>query len=190
MHHHPFTIFFGSHFYTAGYLTINELNSVLNKVWDARSKWNNIGLALEVSQGDLEAIKASNNNDADVCFREILTRWLQRCSRPTWRVLADALRSPTVGHHCLANDIVLSHSIVFDRDRTRNSVNVSKGDSNSVAEEDDDSAISFECPCKECSLESYVSDGCPRQKSYPYLDSTNLTKDEMKDLHCKNKTVS
>ena len=170
----------------AGYLTINELDSVLKKVWEARNKWQNIGLALGVSQDDLDAIRVSNSDDADKCFAQVLAKWLRSCSRSkSWRVLADALRSPTVGYQCLANNIELSHSIVDGSDHTHNSVNVSNGDGdgNSISGGGgDENTITFQCPCEECSLESYVSDGCPRRQSYPYLDSTKLTKDEKKDL--------
>ena len=135
-----------------------------------------------MSQGDLDAIKASNSNDTDDCFKQVLATWLRSCSKPTWRVLADALRSPTVGYHCLANNIELSHSIVDRRDHTHNSVNVSNGDSNTISGEGDENAITFQCPCEECSLESYVSDGCPRRQSYPYLYLAKLSEDEKEDL--------
>ena len=44
--------------------------------------------------------------------------------------------------------------------------------------------ITFQCPCKGCSLESYASKGCPvsQQGSYPYIDLTQLEEDERKDL--------
>ena len=129
-----------------------------------------------MSHGDLEAIKASNSDDTDKCFQQVLATWLRSRCRPTsWRVLADALRSTTVGYDCLAD------SIVDGRD---NSVNVSNGDSasNSISGGGDENVITFQCPCEKCSLESYVSDGCPRQESYPYLDSTKLTKDETNNL--------
>ena len=158
-------------------MTINELDSVLRKVWEARSKWQNIGLALGVSQGHLDAIKASNNNDPDECFQQVLATWLRSRCRPTsWRVLADALHSLTVGYHCLAD------SIVDGRDHTHNRVCANNGASNSISGEGDENAITFQCPCEECSLESYVSDGCPRRQSYPYLYLAKLSEDEKEDL--------
>ena len=42
----------------------------------------------------------------------------------------------------------------------------------------------FRCPCGECSLESYLEDGCPKSNSssFPYLDVSNLNEDDKEDL--------
>ena len=42
----------------------------------------------------------------------------------------------------------------------------------------------FRCPCGECSLESYLDQGCPKSSSssYPYLDVSKLDEDDKEDL--------
>ena len=42
----------------------------------------------------------------------------------------------------------------------------------------------FRCPCGQCSLESYLEDGCPKSNSnsFPYLDVSNLNEDDREDL--------
>ena len=42
----------------------------------------------------------------------------------------------------------------------------------------------FRCPCGECSLESYLENGCPKSNSdsFPYLDISKLDEDDKEDL--------
>ena len=42
----------------------------------------------------------------------------------------------------------------------------------------------FRCPCGQCSLESYIEDGCPKSNSdsFPYLDISKLDEDDKEDL--------
>ena len=58
--------------------------------------YNNIGLALRVPAGDLEAIEKSNAYKVDRCFQEMLKVCLSREGGLSQRALADALCSPTV----------------------------------------------------------------------------------------------
>ena len=89
-------------------LTVDDLAAVQRAVWEARSKWYNIGLELGLTVGTLDAIKQSNHYDIDGCFTEILKQWLRNFKlEPTLNSLADALKSPTVGLAQLAEDIKL-----------------------------------------------------------------------------------
>ena len=45
-----------------------------------------------------------------------------------------------------------------------------------------ESNIKFRCPCGECSLETYLEDGCP-QSRIPYLGMTTLNKADQEDLN-------
>ena len=77
-------------------------------MWEARSKWYNIGLELGLTVGTLDAIKKSNHCDVDDCFRATLIEWMRNSKlKPTLSSLADALKSPTVGLPHLAEDIEL-----------------------------------------------------------------------------------
>ena len=45
----------------------------------------------------------------------------------------------------------------------------------------------FRCPCGDCSLDSYLDNGCPKSKpnSFPFLDMAKLDEDDRRDLHFK-----
>ena len=86
-----------------GKLSINDLRKVQKVAWDARVKWYNIGLELDIDPGTLDVIEG-NNKDINNCFRVMLTTWLKMAHpKPTWTALAGALQSPTVGHGDLAD---------------------------------------------------------------------------------------
>ena len=90
-----------------GCLEINDLCFVQRAVWDARSKWYDVGVELLVSPDTLDAIKKNERGICEACFREMLKEWLRRpkpCS--TWAELAKALtRSPMIGYGHLADKI-------------------------------------------------------------------------------------
>lgn len=90
----------------ADHLTITKFKSVWNKIWEARSKWQNIGIELDLEKNDLDAINATHGSDTDACFREMLSLWLKQTrSLPTWSKLIRALKRPAVGFQRLAEDI-------------------------------------------------------------------------------------
>ena len=87
---------------TEGELSNKDLRIVQRAAWDARAKWYNIGLELEIDSGTLDVIER-NSKDIDSCFRAMLTTWLKMVDpKRTWEALAEALRSPTVGYEHLA----------------------------------------------------------------------------------------
>ena len=89
-----------------GCLEINDLRAVQRAVWDARSKWYDIGVELLVSPDTLDAIKEDKCGDCDACFREMLKEWLRRPEpRPTWTELAQALKSQVIGYGHLADKL-------------------------------------------------------------------------------------
>ena len=74
-----------------------HLGDILNRLWDARSRWFHIGLQLSVTIGDLEAIKKDHQESGE-CLREMLLVWLRKTDpSPTWKALVDALNAPSVG---------------------------------------------------------------------------------------------
>ena len=86
-------------------LRINDLRKVQRAIWDARTRWYNLGLELEITPDTLDAIKQDNANKTEDCFRDMLTKWLRE-HQPTWSALAEALRSPLVGLNDLAEEII------------------------------------------------------------------------------------
>ena len=90
-----------------GHLTIEDLRTVQSAVWEARPKWYNLGLQLDITVADLDAIKGRNLKNADECLTELFHLWLRRVDpQPTWGAIEKALRSPTVNLSQLAAKIV------------------------------------------------------------------------------------
>ena len=82
------------------------MRTVLDAVWNARQRWFDIGLELDLSVSDLNAIKISNDNNIYKCFHKMLIVWLRRGDPPpTWSALVGTLRSPTVGYEELAKRV-------------------------------------------------------------------------------------
>ena len=94
-------------YYYAGILNICDLYKVQDAVWPARAKWYNIGLRLGILAGTLDAIAAAHLRNPDECLTDTIKEWLKNDEpQPTWKALADALRSPAVGYADLANDLL------------------------------------------------------------------------------------
>ena len=78
-------------------LSIGNLRDVLNHVYDARSKWREIGVQLRINAGTLEAIKKDHQGDCYECLEKLLRVWLRgNDPSPSWKALADALKAPPV----------------------------------------------------------------------------------------------
>ena len=91
---------------TKGELNVKDLCVVQEAAWDARAMWYNIGLKLGIDPGTLDVIEG--NKDINERFRAMLTTWLKMVNpRPTWKALAEALRSPTVGYEHLTEDRIM-----------------------------------------------------------------------------------
>ena len=77
-------------------------------VWEARSKWYNIGLKLGISPGTLDAIENQANQNLDKCFTTMIKDWLNNGkTQPTWAAITHALKSPMVGYSDLANKLCI-----------------------------------------------------------------------------------
>ena len=89
-----------------GALGTSDLRKVYKAAWDARTKWYNVGLELEMDSATLDTIEGEKSH-IDDRFRAMLTTWLKAVNpRPTLAALAEALRSPTVGCGHLAEQIL------------------------------------------------------------------------------------
>ena len=86
-------------------LTADDLSTVYERLYSARTKWFNIGILVKIDNTTLESIKVRNRDDPDGCLREMLTHCLQAGGPLTWRDLCDCLRSKTVAHNDLAEEI-------------------------------------------------------------------------------------
>ena len=90
----------------AGKLTIEDLGDVLEVVWEARSKWYNIGLKLGISVSTLDSISKANSQNPDDCLTAMIKDWLRNGKpKPSWAAVAKALKSPMVGYAHLAKQL-------------------------------------------------------------------------------------
>ena len=85
-------------------LSIEDLSEVYTKFFDARDKWFNIGLALNINFTALKSIK-SEQHDNDDCLREMLAHRIQSGGPLTWADLSDCLRHPIIKRNDLAKNI-------------------------------------------------------------------------------------
>ena len=73
------------------------LNEIKTCLWRARFKWRLIGNSLKIDPSTLEVIGYENRR-VDDCFVAVLLKWLRSGKPvPCWKVLAEALSSPSVG---------------------------------------------------------------------------------------------
>ena len=81
-------------------------------MWEARVKWYNLGLGLDITPDSLDAIELANSQNPNRCFRAMLTQWLREHRQPTWNALAKSLKSPSVGYSQLGEQIILESNML------------------------------------------------------------------------------
>ena len=85
-------------------VNIDDLDEIQDKIWDARPKWKNIGLALKIRKPDIDVID-KNKGDIDEIFQDMIVRWLENGENCTWAALSEALSARSVGHKDLAEKV-------------------------------------------------------------------------------------
>ncbi len=90
------------------YLTIADLGELYIATFDARIKWRNFLLVLEISTNTIDSIGTKWRNNPDDCYREGLKEWLKGGER-SWEDVVKALSSPIVGHTDIARTIEKDH---------------------------------------------------------------------------------
>ncbi len=88
-------IVFFSALLIAAILDIKHLKHLVNETWDARTKWNLIGLQLDIDESTLTSIDGYKRGKAEDCYPEMLSIWLRR-DGATWSSLLNVFESPTV----------------------------------------------------------------------------------------------
>ena len=75
--------------------TVTKPPSLRELMRALRSKaafWEDIGVELQIDDGDLAQIRLDNAMDSRGCLREMLRKWLARVNpRPTWTAIVEAL---------------------------------------------------------------------------------------------------
>ena len=80
---------------------------IKNELWDARTKWKDLGDELKMSRGSLDSIAIVQRDDPGNCFRDMLAEWLRGSGNPPriWPTIEGALRSQAVSRGDLADKI-------------------------------------------------------------------------------------
>ena len=80
---------------------MDDLGDVYTKLFDARNKWFDIGLALNTKFSTLESIESDNSDR----LRWMLAHRIQSGGPLTWADLCNCLKHPIVGRRDLADEI-------------------------------------------------------------------------------------
>ena len=92
-------------------LSVDDLAAVQRKLFAVRTKWYNLGLELGQRVSTLDSINARYAGNPDECFRQVLKEWLQGIDpSPTWQAMVNALKSPTIAQHQVAEQIQIELS--------------------------------------------------------------------------------
>ena len=165
-------------------LKIEDLRLVQLKLWKVRTKWYNIGLELHIEAEDLNAIRENNKDNCDKCLTDMISKWLRNHRLSTWTDICNALRVETVGNAQFADELEKEVTALVPLSRVREDC-----DEHVVNESDTEQCetkILLRCPCGNCTLDSYLSLGCPMSGiesiSYPYLEMSELSESEKEDL--------
>ena len=86
-------------------LVHDNLKKVCDLLYDARSRWFDLGFQLDIKYTMLEVIK-KDHSDVNSCFREMLSTWLKMIDPPpSWECLMTALEHDSVKCGDLAESI-------------------------------------------------------------------------------------
>ena len=87
-------------------LTPDDAIEILEEILPAQIKSYNLGLKLKLPQHAVKAIHAKHQSTEDH-LREVIETFLNGVgSEPTWRVIINALRSPSVNLQQLADTVI------------------------------------------------------------------------------------
>ena len=147
-------------------LTLSNLKTVREALYDVRSKWEDIGIEL-LDKNEIDAIKKEKFNNVGDCLTEMFSVYLKRNNpAPSWDSIIAALRAKAVGLPQLAQDLeqkYLSPTITPSRQQN-------------LPELQDDHQCTDRLEAPRQSPDQVVG------LSFPYLDTNELSTHERKDL--------
>ena len=90
-------------------LTSKDLNDVYKSLYDARTRWYDIGMELEIDPETLKCISIEQREVIDKCLKEMILFRLkfpfQFPSALTWKQVVESLRTKVVDRNDVANNI-------------------------------------------------------------------------------------
>ncbi len=81
-----------------------HLREIFMTIYSAAAKWDDIGIALGLSSGDIDAINM-NHRDVGAKLYEMLKKWIQSFDNPQLSQLVAALESPVVARKRSAEEV-------------------------------------------------------------------------------------
>ena len=81
------------------------MKDVLALLMPIKDKWYLIGVSLEVTTGDLDSLKISNNpTEMNLSF--VISKWLEKkANETTWEVLLEEMEGPIVNNFQIGDNI-------------------------------------------------------------------------------------
>ena len=86
-------------------ITFAYLSEVLHYLYEARTEWFNIGLALRISSSTLESINSEYHQQAHECLQKMMSHRITFGDPFTWADLCKCLRHSAVRRPDVANKI-------------------------------------------------------------------------------------
>ena len=119
-----------------------ELHTVINELYEARHKWFDIGIQLQLDHSELKGIEDKYRSDPGDCFRQMFIAWKTSSSQApkTWSTLTAILRQPSIKYEELATKIEEKHC---------QPLKVTTGEKRPHMTTESDMAISDKWPCLE-----------------------------------------
>lgn len=69
-----------------------DLKELLRELRPKAANWEDIGIELDIDDGDLQSIKSNNPRDSSSCLRDMLRKWLARVFPvPSWTAVVEAV---------------------------------------------------------------------------------------------------
>ena len=88
-----------------------KLKQLMKELRCKATDWENIGIQLDIDDGELQLIKSNNAGDNGSCLREMLRRWLAKTSpAPSWIAIIEVVEY--LGDQDLASKLRIRYSVV------------------------------------------------------------------------------
>ena len=86
-----------------------DLKDLMAALYPLRAKWRKLGVALEASPTDLDAIELNSRGSVGLALEEILSQWLRSHETRTWPDVVEALDQSFVGERRRAKRVRDDH---------------------------------------------------------------------------------
>ena len=92
------------HFIYSGLQSSPTLKQLLKELHSKAADWEDMGIQLDINDGELKQLKSDNRGDSKACLREMLRIWLKKVDpHPSWSAIAEAIED--IGDKQLAQEL-------------------------------------------------------------------------------------